>query len=261
MAANIGSFLSQFDVRPTADSYRSPKAKAKPEKPDKPAPEPPSREIKDTVSISAKRSEAEEGLSDKAKELLGKLRKQYGDYGFAVAGNETEFSTMRGVGGKEYSVIFTADELEKMAEDEDYAEEQMKQVENLIDMSRKLENDEEFQAKLDELAEKGYVLQNLSITPNAEGGVDVFAELTKVNEMQAERIEEKRAEAKAERTKDAEEAEKEAIAKKFEAPMPPKRALIKASSIEDLMSKIKGFDDESLEALMSGPAPKIDFSV
>jgi len=261
MATNIGSFLSQFDVRPTADSYRSPKAKAKPERPDKPVSESESREIKDTVSISAKRGAAEEGLSDKAKELLGKLREQYGDYGFAVAGNETEFSAMRGVGGKEYSVIFTADELEKMAEDEDYAAEQMKQVENLIDMSKKLENDEEFQAKLDELAEKGYVLQNLSITPNAEGGVDVFAELTKVNEMQAERIEERRAEAKADRAKDAEEAEKEAIAKKFEAPMPPKRAIIKAASIDDLIAQIKGFDDESLTALMSGPAPKIDFSV
>ncbi len=168
---------------------------------------------------------------------------------------------MKGVAGKEYSVIFTADELEKMAEDEDYAAEQMKQVENLIEMSKKLENDEEFQAKLDELAEKGYILQNLSLTPNAAGGVDVFAELTKVNEKQAERIEERRAEAKAERNKQAEESEEEAIAKKFEAPQPPKKALIKATSVEDLISQIKGFDDESLEALMSMPAPKIDFSV
>ncbi len=261
MATNIGSFFNQFDVRPTADSYRSPKTKAKPEKPDKPESEPRPFDIKDSLSISSGKSEAEEGLSDKARELLGKLREQYGDYGFAVAGSDSEFSSMKGVAGKEYSVIFTADELEKMAEDEDYAAEQMKQVENLIEMSKKLENDEEFQAKLDELAEKGYILQNLSLTPNAAGGVDVFAELTKVNEKQAERIEERRAEAKAERNKQAEESEEEAIAKKFEAPQPPKKALIKATSVEDLISQIKGFDDESLEALMSMPAPKIDFSV
>lgn len=203
---------------------------------------------------------AEEGLSDKAKELLGKLREQYGDYGFAVAGNSQEFSTMRGAGDKEYTVIFTADELEKMAEDEDYAAEQMKQVESLIDMTKKLENDEEFQAKLDELAEKGYILENLSISMNADGGVDIFAELSKVSQRQAERIEEhkaeQRAEAKAER-----KAEQEEIAKKFEAPELPKKGKIKAGSVEELMNMIKELDDEALEKIVSSPMERINFAV
>ncbi|MBR6238720.1 MAG: hypothetical protein IKQ83_06730 [Lachnospiraceae bacterium] len=211
--------------------------------------------------VSYAAGNAEEGLSDKAKELLGKLREQYGDYGFAVAGNSHEFGSMKGAGDKEYTVIFTADELEKMAEDEDYAAEQMKQVESLIDMTKKLENDEEFQAKLDALAEKGYILENLSLTVNAEGGVDIFAELSKVSEKQAERIEEKRAENRAEAKADRKAEEEEAIAKKFEAAKPPKKGFIKATSVEELMEKIKGLDDEGLEALVSKPAGRIDFAL
>ncbi|MBR5361291.1 MAG: hypothetical protein IK123_10415 [Lachnospiraceae bacterium] len=258
MATNIGSFYSNFDVRPSADGFKAPGGKQAPKKTeDKPA----VKDVRETVSNPVKKYAAEDNLSDKAKDLLSKLRDQYGDYGFAVAGSDAEFSSMKGVSDKEYSVIFTADELEKMAEDEDYAAEQMKQVESLIDMSKKLENDEEFQAKLDELAEKGYILQNLSITPNAEGGVDVFAELAKVSEKQAERIEERRAENKAQAKADREASEEEAIAKKFEAAEPPKKGIIKAGSVEELMRMIKGLDDNGLEEIVSKPGGNIDFAV
>jgi hypothetical protein len=258
MANGIGSIYNQFDVRPSADRYRAPKAKEPPKKAESgQVPE----DVKEAVSTSVKRYAAEEGLSDKAKDLLGKLREQYGDYGFAVAGSSEEFSGMRGVGDKEYTVIFTADELEKMAEDEDYAAEQLKQVESLIDMTKNLENDEEFQAKLDELAEKGYILQNLSISMNSEGGVDIFAELAKVSEKQAERIEEKRAENKAQDKADRKKEEQEAIAKKFEAPAVPKKGIIKASSMEDLINTIKGLDDKGLETIVSKPGDRFDLSV
>ncbi len=254
MATNIGSLYSAFDVRPTGEGYKAPKAK-------KTVSEPAAEEVKSSVSSSVKKFSAEDGLSDKAKGLLDKLKDKYGDYGFAVAGSDSEFSTMKGVGDKEYTVIFTADELEKMAEDDDYAAEQMKQVESLIDMSKKLENDEEFQAKLDELAEKGYILQNLSITANAEGGVDVFAELAKVSEKQAERIEEKRAENRAQAKADAETEEEEAIAKKFEAAVPPKKGIIKAGSVEELIRMIGSLDDKGLEAVVSKPGGNLDLSI
>ncbi len=256
MATNIGG---SFDpLRSGVRAYQAYKTKDAPIKNDKPQ-DP--GDIKDTVEISTPKVTAEESLSDKAKELLGNLRSQYGDYGFAVAGSDAEFSTMRGVGDKEYTVIFTADELEKMAEDDAYATEQMKQVESLIDMTKKLEDDEEFQAKLDELAEKGYILSNLSLTVNEQGGVDIFAELVKVSEKQAERIEERRAENKAMDKAEQERMEKEAIAKKFEAPAPPKKGIIKASSMEDLMNTIGGLDDEGLNAIVSKPIARIDFSV
>ena len=254
MATNIGGSFDQFGIRQNYDGYK--KAKTK-EAPASKEPAGGSPAIKDTVEISSNRVSAENGLSDKAKELLNSLRKQYGDYGFAVAGSDSEFSSMKGVGDKEYTVIFTADELEKMAEDEDYAAEQMKQVESLIDMSKKLEDDEDFQAKLDELADKGYILQNLSISINSDGGVDIFAELEKVSEKQAERIEEKRAEAKADKKAD----EKAEIAKKFEAPRPNEKATIKTSSVDELISYIKGLDDDGLANLMSRPGGRFDFTI
>ncbi len=258
MATNIGSYIKSYDVRPTAERYKGPKIKDPPKKAE---PEQASEYVRESVPTSVKRHAAEEGLSDKARDLLGKLREQYGDYGFAVAGSDEEFSSMKGVGDKEYSVIFTADELEKMAEDEDYAAEQMKQVESLIDMSKKLEEDEDFQAKLDELAEKGYILKNLSISINSEGGMDVFAELEKVNEKQAERIDRKREEAAEEKKEDLKRTEQEAIAKKFEAAIPPERSIIKTGSVEELIDMIKGLDDEGLEALMTKPVANIDFTV
>lgn len=255
MATNIGSGFEQFGISQRTGNYKAPKAK---EAPVSKEPVKGFGDIKDTVEISSGGVSAEEGLSDKAKSLLGKLREQYGDYGFAVAGSNSEFTSMRGASDKEYTVIFTADELEKMAEDDDYAAEQMKQVESLIDMAGKLEEDDEFQTKLDELAKKGYILQNLSISMNSEGGVDVFAELEKVSEKQAERIEEKRAQAKEEAKAESKDAEKEAIAKKFEA---PKKAFIKASSVDELISTIKGLDDAGIEALMSKPGARLDFTV
>ena len=58
-------------------------------------------------------------LSDKAKSFLENLRKKYGDYDFIVS---NDMDTSKTVGStKEYSVMFTAEELEKMAADEDYA--------------------------------------------------------------------------------------------------------------------------------------------
>ncbi len=258
MATSIGSGFEAYSINTSTNSYRAPRAKDAPVKQEAVKGY---GDIKDTVEISGPKIPAEDSLSDKAKDLLGKLRDQYGDYGFAVAGSDSEFTSMKGVGGKEYTVIFTADELEKMAADDDYAAEQMKQVESLIDMTKKLENDEEFQTKLDELAEKGYILQNLSISVNADGGVDIFAELSKVSEQQAKRIEEQRAENRAHAKADAKEAEEELIAKKFEAAKPPVKGTVKATSIEDLIAKVKDLDDEGLEALMAKPTGKIDFAV
>ena len=257
MATNIGGSFDPYVINGTRpyQAYKTKDTPAVSERAKGPG------EIVDTVEISSPKLPAEDSLSDKAKELLGNLRKQYGDYGFAVAGSNAEFSTMRGVDDKEYTVIFTADELEKMAQDDDYAAEQMKQVESLIDMTKKLEDDEEFQAKLDELADKGYILQSLSLSINSEGGVDIFAELEKVSEKQAERVEERRAQNKEEAKAEEERREREAIAKKFETPALAKKGILRASSIEELMSTIGGLDDGGLEAVVSAPVKSIDFTV
>ena len=69
----------------------------------------------------------EDQLSDKAKDFLAKLREKYGDkYDFFAVGSIEDPRTRSLTGTKAYSVILTNDEIEKMANDDEYAEEVMK---------------------------------------------------------------------------------------------------------------------------------------
>ena len=87
----------------------------------------------DTVDISQKN---EEKLSSKAKEYLKSLREKYGDYDFLVGNSTDDLKTLSKSGSKEFSVIFSNAEIEKMATDEKYAAEKMQGVEGAVKMWR-----------------------------------------------------------------------------------------------------------------------------
>ena len=73
-------------------------------------------------------------LSKKAQELLEKLRKTYNNMDFMVAdydrGEEAKDLLSRGT--KEFSVLFSTEELEKMASDEKYEKEYMDRVQRSL---------------------------------------------------------------------------------------------------------------------------------
>ena len=89
----------------------------------------------DTVDISQKN---EEKLSSKAKEYLKSLREKYGDYDFLVGNSTDDLKTLSKSGSKEFSVIFSNAEIEKMATDEKYAAEKMQGVEGAVKMCRRI---------------------------------------------------------------------------------------------------------------------------
>ena len=168
-------------------------------------------------------------LSDKAKSFLENLRKKYGDYDFIVS---NDMDTSKTVGStKEYSVMFTAEELEKMAADEDYAAKTMEQVGSAVDMLKNLSEKD--------LGE-GVQFSQLSVSFDSEGNMKLFAQLEQLSTEQQERLEAAK-EKRAEEQKANDEAKTE---KTPEDGMPVvfKSADVEASNEEELLAKIFGIN-------------------
>lgn len=178
---------------------------------------------------SAKKSGAfsEEGLSQRAQELLKKLRETYGNMDFFV-GDPNKANNLKDIfsrSTKEFAVIISGEELEKMASDEEYAAKCMEKIESAVSMAERIHQ---------ELATgenaNGMKLNKLVISINQDGTTSFFAELVKSGEKQRERIEE----AKEERH--AEEKEQE---KRIEREKRKERIRIRAGSIEELLEEIR----------------------
>ncbi len=176
----------------------------------------------------------EDKLSDKAKDFLAKLREKYGDrYDFFAVDNIEDPRAKELTGTRAYSVVLTNDEIEKMAADEEYAEEVMKKVESAVDMTKRIQ-------EKGELGE-GVKFKHISIAFDGDGNMKLFAELEKMSEKQLERMEkakERRAEEKAEAAEEAERAEEEEDGIKEK----PLRVRLEATSEEELLEKIAGID-------------------
>ena len=173
----------------------------------------------------------ESKLSAKAQSYLENLRKKYGDYDFFVSDNLDAAQTTGS--SKEYSVIFTTEELEKMAEDDEYAEKTMGNVGKAVDMLKNISEKD--------LGE-GVQFSQLSVSIDDEGNMKLFAQLEKLSEEQAARLEEakqKRAEEKEATEKNNQPTEKE---QSDFTQILFKAADVEADSEEELLAKIFGID-------------------
>jgi len=162
-------------------------------------------------------------LSDKAQKFLDGLREKFGDYDFVVSANPNAADAAGGT--KEFSVIFTPEELERMADDADYAEKILGNVENAVD---KLKNISERDL------EDGVQFSQLSISFDDEGNMKLFASLEKISAEQQERLDAAR-QRRAEENPDAEISD-EPLKILY------KPADIEADTEEELFAKIFGID-------------------
>lgn len=179
-------------------------------------------------------SEANENkLSKKAQDYLKNLRSQYKDYDFFVGNTADDLKSLSKSGKKEFSIILSNDEIEKMASDEKYAKEKLDAMDGAIKMSRKISEENGFNAASKAADGKDFTVEKLTVEIDDKGNSKFFAELkktnTKVKELQ-ERIHEKRAEEK-------KAADKKASEKKDE----PESTKLEADTLEDLIEKIKNF--------------------
>lgn len=172
-------------------------------------------------------------LSVKAKRLLEELKRKYKNMDFMVADYDTEeeAASYLSRGMKEYSVLFDADELEKMAEDETVKEQNLKVLDGVADKFADLK---------EQLGDAAKDVAHLGIVIDNSGKVSYFAELEKNSERQREWIEKTRAE------------------KKEQA----KKTRVNADSIESLANRIKAVDWSKIPATkVSETGSKLDFTI
>ena len=171
----------------------------------------------------------EERLSAKAQDFLAKLREEYGDYDFIIADDVNDPKALDQA-TKQYSVILRGDELERMANDEDYAKEVMGKVDSAVEMTKRIEEN-------GELGE-GVQFKRISISFDDDGNMRLFADLEKMTTQQKERMEA----AKEKRAEEKKEAEKEKHPGKEKATEAVKHTSIEASSEEELLEKLMNID-------------------
>lgn len=197
---------------------------------------------KTAVDDSAGFVKDEPKLSSKAQDYLEKLRDKYGDYDFIISDDMSNPLELTKNSTKGHSVIFSSEEIEKMADDENFADKMMKQVDSAV----KLTNEIDETTKLDD----DLSFNKIGVQFDADGGNQkLFASIEKMSVDQRERLEaakEKRAEElkNAENQKTDETAE---VDEEDEEPYTLKQALVEANSKEELLKNIFNINWDEIE--------------
>ncbi len=166
-------------------------------------------------------------LSERAQALLEKLRKIYKDMDFMVADYESgeDAKEILSRGTKEYSVLFSSEELEKMASSEKYEKEYISRMEGAVRMSEQINKENGFTSALGKNVGEG-VINRIGIAFNKDGSTSFFAELEKTTAKQRERI----------------EAGREARAQEKKENTSTKKVTLWASSVDELLKSIREVD-------------------
>jgi len=162
-------------------------------------------------------------LSPKAQAFLDKLRENYGDYDFIVADNVDDPQALAAGSDKKYSVVLTSDELEKMANDEEYANSMMYKVEDAVKTADSV---------IEKAGLEGVQISQLTISFDNDGNTKLFATLEKLSESQQERLN-----AAKERAENADEEVEE---------IQPARVTIEAEDEESFLEQLLKIDWESI---------------
>lgn len=202
----------------------------------------------DTVDISQKN---EEKLSGKTQQYLKTLREKYGDYDFLVGNSTDDLKTLSKSGSKEFSVIFSNAELERMATDEKYAAEKMQGVEGAVKMCRRICEENGYVSAFDAMKAGNGTVNKIGIVVDDNGNTKLFAELEKSSEKQKERLEKAR-EKKADEKRAAEKKASKKIPYEKEEKDTVKRTTVEADSMEELIEKIKNIDWNNVSNSKSG---------
>ena len=210
---------------------------------------------------STTESIAEKNLSKAAQKLLGDLRGSRSDMDFMVADfeNGDNAKDILAQSDKEYTVIFSKEEMEKMAYDPKYYAEKMHSIEGALRMSDEInaqfgferafgktngtENNEETDTKI----------TKFGISFNSDGSTTFFAQLEKSSASQKEYLE-KLQEKKAEEKK---EAKKKEQSKQIEV----RKTTVQANSKEELLDKIKNIDRDSIKPEENKIGGRVDFLI
>ena len=204
----------------------------------------------------------EDKLSTKAKEYLNNLRKEYGDYDFIIADKDDDRKALLDSSDKEFSIMLSTAEIERMANDEAYASEKMRKVQTIVDMSDRICDQFGFERGWNKNGENGISLNKLAVSVNDDGTMSIFAELEKMSEKHMEHIE-KMKDKHANEKKAADKLDEKIIDTKVNSYKKDdpfsKKLIVEASSEEELIDKITNIDWNKATGVNAGA--KIDFIV
>ena len=191
-----------------------------------------------TQAINEYEKSSESRLSNRASEYLKNLRKNYGDFDFIIADSGDDFKGLVKQSDKEFSVVFSSAELERMARDEKYAAEKMRRVQTVVHMTDRICQEFGYERAWgkDSNGENNGIISKMAVSFDEDGKMSIFAELEKSSAKQRERLEELR-------EKRAEDKKKE---EKDKDASPVRRVEIFAESEDELFEKIKEIDWNSI---------------
>ncbi|MCR4696618.1 MAG: DUF6033 family protein [Lachnospiraceae bacterium] len=212
----------------------------------------------------------ESGLSEKAQKLLNKLRSTYTNVDFMVADSDTgdEAKQVLSQYTREYSVLLTTDEIEKMASDEQFEKEYLSQIETAIGVTDNINDQYDMSQSFE--SNGGYtVVSKYGVMVDADGKATLFADLNKLSDAQKEYLEKHREKAKEEKKAEEAKAEKkeaeerlEEIAEEadpFDEPV-EKSVRIEASNIHELLEKIKNLNWDDVAPNNTTVGTNFDFT-
>ena len=81
---------------------------------------------------------SEDKLSKKAQDYLADIRSKYGDYDFIIANDSDDKKALVKQSTKSTSVVFSTSEMERMAKDEKYAAQKLKNVDTAVRNGNKI---------------------------------------------------------------------------------------------------------------------------
>lgn len=189
------------------------------------------------------------------------LRKQYGDYDFFIGNSTDDLKSLAKSGRKEFSVVFSNAELERMASDEKYAKEKLQSIKGAVRMSERINQQYGFERGFGKGSETSAEITKIGIVFHDDGTTSFFAELEKSSAKQRERIEKSIEEKRAEEKKEEKKAEKK-IQSYSKSHTDTKRTDVQANSMEELLEKILAIDWNDVKSeQMPERGGKFDFSI
>ena len=216
-----------------------------------------SKTSKESETVTQTNKASQSRLSSRAQAYLETLRKTYNNMDFMVAdfnkGDDAKEILSRGT--KEISVLFSSEELERMASDENYAKEYMNRVQGAVRMSEQINQQFGFESSFGKISNKAEITK-IGISFNKDGSMSIFAELEKAMDKQKEHIEkvrEKRAEEKRAAVRKEESNKKNRVS--------AKKTTIHASSADDLLKKISEIDWNNIREDKRDESNRFDVSI
>ncbi len=139
--------------------------------------------IRETGRKRGRSTVGEKRLSAKGQDYLDKLRGKFADYDIIVADDDDDREGLLYESDKDFAVLFSSEELEKMAEDPTYADGKLNRLQSIVAMSTRICEENGFVLEHGDkpATQDGGYLRSLAFSVSSDGTVGFSAELEDLN--------------------------------------------------------------------------------